>query len=160
MQHRVRRVVTGHDAQGTAVVKSDAQFEMDNINNGEAWFAKLWTTDRMPVDNNDETDGATRTTGLSMDKGTVLRIVDMPPGGRSPMHRTSSIDYGIVLTGEVHLELDQGRTIKLLPGDVVVQRGTIHAWENKTQEFARMAFVLVGAQPVEVNGVPLLPEHR
>jgi quercetin dioxygenase-like cupin family protein len=160
MQHIVRRIVTGHNSTGAAVFKSDTQVPMQNINNGEAWFAKLWTTDRMPADNNDETDGATRPSGLSLANGTVLRVVDMPPGGRSPMHRTSSIDYGIVLQGEVHLELDAGQMVRLLPGDVVVQRGTIHAWLNKTTAMARMVFVLVDAKPFEVNGVPLQSEHR
>lgn len=160
MQHTVRRIVTGHDAQGRAIFKSDTTHEMENINHGEAWFAKLWTTNVMPADNHDETDGAQRESGLSLANGTVLRIVDMPPGGRSPMHRTHSIDYGIVLFGEVHLELDANEVVKLLPGDVVVQRGTIHAWENKTREFARMAFVLVDAKPFMANGAPLPVEHR
>ncbi|MGC3981561.1 MAG: cupin domain-containing protein [Steroidobacteraceae bacterium] len=161
MQHNVRRIVTGHDAQGKAIFKDDTVHEMENINNGEAWFAKLWTTNVMPADdNNSAVDGATRLTGLTMSNGTVLRVVDMPPHGRSPMHRTSSVDYGIVLQGEVHLELDEGKSVKLLPGDVVVQRGTIHAWENKTDQFARMAFVLVDAKPAVVNGVELLPAHH
>lgn len=160
MQHSVRRIVTGHDANGKAIFKDDAVHEMESINNGQAFFAKLWTTDRSPADNNDETDGATRASGLTLHNGSVFRIVDMPPGSRSPMHRTSSVDYGIVLNGEVHLELDEERVVKLMPGDCVVQRGTIHAWENKTTEMARMAFVLVDAKPHTVNGVPLLPDSH
>jgi quercetin dioxygenase-like cupin family protein len=160
MQHTVRRVVTGHTPTGKAIFKSDSFQEMENINSGEAWFAKLWATDAMPADCNDIRDGALLPTGLSLANGTVLRMVDMPPHGRSPMHRTSSIDYGIVVTGEVHLELDDKQVVKLGPGDVVVQRGTIHAWENKTNEFARMIFVLVDAKPFAVDGVPLQPEHH
>ena len=160
MQHSVRRIVTGHNEQGKAIFKSDTMQQMENINNGEAWFAKLWTTDAMPADCNDERDGALTPTGLSLANGTVLRMVDMPPGGRSPMHRTSSIDYGIVVQGEVHLELDDQQVVKLTQGDVVIQRGTIHAWENKTNEFARMIFVLVDAKLFEVNGVPLQPAHH
>jgi quercetin dioxygenase-like cupin family protein len=90
----------------------------------------------------------------------VRRIVDMPPGRRSPMHRTSSLDYGIVISGEVHLELDEGRTVKLVAGDVVVQRGTIHAWDNRSSDFARMAFVLISAAPYLHDGKELAPEHR
>lgn len=160
MQHTVRRIVTGHDARGKAIFRSDATHEMQNINNGEAWFAKLWTTDAMPADCNDERDGALTPTGLALPNGTVLRMVDMPPGGRSPMHRTSSIDYGVVIQGEVHLELDDKQVVKLLPGDVVIQRGTIHAWENRTDQFARMLFVLVDAKPAVVNGEVLLPAHH
>jgi quercetin dioxygenase-like cupin family protein len=64
------------------------------------------------------------------------------PHSASPMHRTESIDYGIVLAGEVQLVLDDSE-VHLKPGDVVVQRGTDHAWENRTDEVARMAFILV-----------------
>jgi quercetin dioxygenase-like cupin family protein len=160
MQHTIRRVVTGHTPAGKAIFNSDACHEMDNINNGEAWFAKLWATDTMPADCNDPRDGALLSSGLSLANGTVLRMVDIPPHGRSPMHRTSSIDYGIVIQGEVHLELDDKQVVKLTQGDVVVQRGTIHAWENKTHEFARMIFVLVDAKPAVVNGEPLLPAHH
>lgn len=157
VQHSVRRVVTGHDADGHAVVRGDSRHEMQIINDGEAWFAKLWTS-AMPADNHDETDGALVASGLTLAGGTVLRIVDMPPGHRSAMHRTSSLDYGIVLSGEVHLELDQGRTVKLCAGDVVVQRGTIHAWENRGGEFARMAFVLISAAAYRHEGRELAPE--
>jgi quercetin dioxygenase-like cupin family protein len=160
MQHTVRRIVTGHDVQGKAIFRNDTVQEMENISNGEAWFAKLWTADAMPADCNDERDGALTTTGLALANGTVLRVVAMPLGGRSPMYRASSIDYGIVVQGEVHLELDDKQVVKLLPGDVVVQRGTIHAWENKTDQFARMIFVLVDARPAVVNGAPLLPAHH
>ena len=159
MQHSVRRVVTGHDADGKAVVRSDARHEMEDINHGEAWFLKLWTS-AMPADNNDGADGALVASGLTLEGGTVLRIVDMPPGQRSPMHRTSSLDYGIVLQGEVPLELDEGRTVKLVVGDVVVQRGTIHAWDNRGSSFARMAFVLISAPAYRHDGRELGPEHR
>jgi quercetin dioxygenase-like cupin family protein len=75
--------------------------------------------------------------------GTIIRVVDLAPGSVSPMHRTESVDYGIVLSGEVHLVLDDGSETRLVAGDVVVQRGTDHAWENRTSAPASMAFVLV-----------------
>jgi quercetin dioxygenase-like cupin family protein len=75
--------------------------------------------------------------------GTVIRIVDLAPRSRSPMHRTQSLDYAIVLSGTASLVLDDGSETVLRPGDVVIQRGTDHAWVNKTDEPARMAFVLV-----------------
>ena len=73
--------------------------------------------------------------------GTIIRIVDLEPGSVSPMHRTESIDYGIVLTGQVHLVLDDGSQTALDPGDVVIQRGTDHAWENRTEKPAQMVFI-------------------
>jgi naringenin degradation protein FdeH len=79
-------------------------------------------------------------------RGTIIRFTDIPASERSPMHRTETIDYGIVLEGEIHvvlhLVLDESE-VRLEAGDVVVQRGTDHAWENRSDRTTRMAFVLV-----------------
>lgn len=152
----VRRVVTGHDAEGRAVFRSDERFEPRVIPSGDAAMALIWTTASVPADNNDETDGRDREAGTTLHNGSVIRIVDMLPGGQSPMHRTNSIDYGIVLAGQVELELDDGATRLLGPGDIVVQRGTIHLWRNPTAtEACRLAFILIEAPPFELNGKPL-----
>ncbi|MBV8747568.1 MAG: cupin domain-containing protein [Xanthobacteraceae bacterium] len=74
---------------------------------------------------------------MTQSDGSVLRIVDIPPSVRSPMHRTSSLDYGLLLSGELSLELDDGAVTDLHPGDVVIQRGTIHAWVNRGKVAAR-----------------------
>ena len=74
--------------------------------------------------------------------GTTLRINELPPGAGSPMHRTQTVDYGIVLDGEVVLVLDDSETV-LRAGDVVVQRGTSHRWENRSDAPARVAFILI-----------------
>ena len=80
----------------------------------------------------------------------------MMPGGVSPMHRTNSIDYGIVLSGEVELELDDGAKTLLGPGDVIVQRGTIHLWRNRTAtDVCRTVFVLTEAAAYRNNGLTL-----
>lgn len=78
--------------------------------------------------------------------GTRVRIVDMPPGACSPMHRTESVDYGVVLTGEITLVLEDGSATTVGPGELVVQRGTDHAWENRSDGWTRMLFVLVGGR--------------
>jgi len=75
------------------------------------------------------------------------------------MHRTDSLDYGIVLEGEIVLELDDGKSVHLKAGDVVVQRGTIHAWVNPTDKPNRMAFILLDAKPATVGGKPLPTVH-
>lgn len=95
--------------------------------------------------------------GLVISSGSVCRIVDMRPGATSPMHRTVSLDYGVVLEGEVELLLDSGETRLLKRGDVAVQRGTNHAWRNVTpgNSWARMLYVLTPAEGVEVGGVKL-----
>jgi len=144
----IRRVVTGHDRDGLAIIQSDTVFEPRPVTGGIASFAKLWTTTTSPADNTDDDDGALRKTGLTCPSGTVLRFVDFGPGKASPMHKTNSIDYGIVIEGEVELRLDSGVATRLKPGDVVVQRGTNHAWVNVGTGWARMAFVLIEAKPL------------
>jgi len=152
MQGRIRRIVTGHNAAGLAVIRRDETIFTQPIPGGEASFARLWTTDTSPADNQDDSDGALLPTGLTCPGGSVLRIVDIPPGQRSPLHRTHSIDYGIVLDGELDMELDGGETVHLAAGDVVIQRGTNHTWVNRGHGMARMAFVLLEARPIEIDG--------
>lgn len=152
----VRRIVTGHDAAGKAVFRSDDLLPVTPIPSGDANFSLIWTTATVPADNNDETDGRLREAGLTLHQGSVIRIVDMLPGGASPMHRSSSIDYGIVLSGSVELELDDGAITTAQAGDIIVQRGTLHLWRNPSEtEICRIAFVLIEAAPVQVNGAPL-----
>lgn len=152
----VRRIVTGHDARGRAVIRSDDRLPVEPIPSGDAAFSLVWTTASVPADNNDETDGRLRDAGLTLQRGSVIRIVDMLPGGQSPFHRSSSIDYGIVLSGAVELELDDGAVATAQAGDIIVQRGTVHLWRNPSaSEVCRIAFVLIEAAPVVVGGVPL-----
>jgi hypothetical protein len=153
-----RRLVTGHDEQGRAVCRSDELLDTRMIPTGEAAFRLAWTTATAPADNTDETDGATRSTGLALKGGSVLRVVDLAPLGRSPMHRTHSLDYGIILRGRVDLELDGGDVLHLHSGDIVVQRGTSHLWFNPSpSEWSRVAFILLDALPVKIRG-EVLPE--
>jgi quercetin dioxygenase-like cupin family protein len=80
----------------------------------------------------------------------------MLPGGSSPMHRSHSIDYGIILSGQLELDLDGGETIALNPGDIVVQRGTNHLWRNPSPtEPCRIAFILIEAKPVVIDGTEI-----
>lgn len=152
----LRRVVTGHDTSGLAIVTHDGVLTGQPIPTGEAIL--VWTTPAMPVDNDDPTDGRDRKVGLTLAGGTVLRIIDLLPGKRSAMHRTSSLDYGIVMSGVVELELDDGHITQVAAGDIIIQRGTIHAWRNpSTDTAARVAFVLIDATPATVNGQALPP---
>lgn len=153
----VQRVVTGHDAAGRAVFKSEDVTPTRIIPSGDAAFMMIWTTATLPADNNDETDGRYRDAGLTVDGGSVIRIVDMLPGKESPMHRTNSIDYGIVIEGEIELELDDGAKKIIRPGGIVVQRGTNHLWRNATDKPCRIAFVLIDAPPYLHDGKPLPP---
>lgn len=152
----VRRVVTGHNEQGRADFHSDKVFEPQPIASGDANFALIWTAPELPVDLNDSVDGRDRDAGLTIKQGSVIRVVDMLPGKASPMHRTSSLDYGIVISGQLELELDDGRKTLLHPGDIVVQRGTMHLWRNPSDsEPCRIVFVLTQAKPVCIDGKAL-----
>jgi quercetin dioxygenase-like cupin family protein len=155
----VQRVVTGHDAQGRAVFKSEDVTPAKLIPSGDASFLLIWTTETVPADNNDETDGRLRDAGLTLNQGSVIRIVDMLPGKESPMHRTNSIDYGIILKGEIELELEDGAKRTVREGGIIIQRGTNHLWRNVTSEPTRIAFILIEA-PAYIHEGAALEEHK
>jgi quercetin dioxygenase-like cupin family protein len=157
MTNGVRRIVTGHDGNGRAIVVRDTVLAASERADAQVRFFKIWTTDRSPADNMDPGDAAERESGLTLAGGSVIRVTDLAPGMRSPMHRTSSVDYGIVLQGEIDLELDDGAVTSVRAGEIVVQRGTIHAWVNNTSDWCRIAFVLIDAVPVVVAGKTLEP---
>ncbi len=139
-----RRVVTGHDDQGTSVFLSDGPPPVSRTAADGAVFHELWSTDATPAPvAPDEPEPTQRDLTVPPGpNGTKLRINDIPPGAGSPMHRTETVDYGIVLSGEITLVLDDSETT-LGPGAVVIQRGTDHRWENRGTEPARVAFVLI-----------------
>ena len=149
-----RRVVTGHDQRGVSVFADDGPVPVVRTAPDGALFYEVWGTAAMPapVSAIEPDPTVPGNTGLSntggaltvppAPNGTKIRINEFPPGVVSPMHRTQSVDYGIVLEGEVVLVLDDSETT-LRPGDVVVQRGTAHRWENRTEATARMAFILI-----------------
>ena len=123
-------------------------------------FDVIYTTSTFPPDLTHDADLAahdgvirSRQLGLVNPNGSVARIVDFSPGAAPLMHRTVSLDYGIVIEGEVEMELDGGVTRVMRRGDVAVQRATNHGWRNRsTTEWARMFFVLQDAGKIEVGG--------
>ena len=147
-----RRVVTGHDDSGRSVFTVDGPVPVARTAPDGALFYEVWATDAMPVPIGGTEPDPTldALTVPPAPGGTKIRINEFPPGVVSPVHRTQSVDYGIVLSGEVVLVLDDAETV-LRAGDVVVQRGTSHRWENRSGGTARMAFILVdGAFTVEL----------
>ena len=140
----IRRVVTGHDAAGRSVIVSDGpapQFHERPI------FAEIWNTTGAPatITAVEEQEPNDRPLQLGPSpNGSIIRVVEMPPGHRSGMHRTRTIDYGIVLHGQLYLVLEDSETL-LQPGDIVIQRGTNHAWDNRSDAPARMVFILIDA---------------
>ena len=151
MALQVRRVVTGHDATGRAIVKIDEIAKNLISSRPGATSSVVWTTEGFPVNNDGEEDEGLRKTGTTLDNGTVFRILQLAPGVSPRNHRTDSIDYAVVMSGEVDMELDD-TTVHLKAGDVLVQRGTIHNWINRGTEPCVIAFVLIAAKPVTAGG--------
>ncbi len=156
MSDVIRRIVTGHNNKGEAIFASDNRYKTVVIPSGDAAMATIWTTASVPADLNDETDGRNRDAGTTLKGGSVIRVVDMLPNASSPMHRTSSIDYGIVISGAIELELDNQVFKTMVAGDIIVQRGTIHKWRNPSSEtICRIVFVLTEAKSYEFDGKAL-----
>lgn len=176
MVWRVRRVVTGHDAKGRSFLLSDglAPNVKEMASMPGLALTDLWETDGAPARNEGAADNADRPVRLEPPKnGTILRIVEFPPdaqwrnradareafgsigAGHAPdrhsadpmMHKTTTVDYIIVLKGEIHAIMDQGETL-LRAGDVLVQRGTNHSWSVRGSEPCIVAAVLVNAAPL------------
>jgi quercetin dioxygenase-like cupin family protein len=151
MAQQFRRVVTGHDATGRAVVMIDEVAANLVSSRPGANACVVWTTEGFPVDNHGAEDQGLRKTGTTLDNGTVFRILELAPGVSPRDHRTDSIDYAVIMSGEVDMELDD-TTIHLKAGDVLVQRGTIHNWVNRGTAPCVIAFVLIAAKPVTAGG--------
>jgi hypothetical protein len=175
MPHRIRRVVTGHDKNGKSLIVMDGKapnvLEMASMP-GVA-LTDLWRTKSSPASNAGNADAATGKIRLEPPaSGTILRIVEFPPdskwrnradakkafasigAGGAPdhdsadamMHATATVDYIIVLKGEIWAILDKGETL-LKQGDVLIQRGTNHSWSVRTKEPCVIAAILIGAKP-------------
>lgn len=159
----VARVITSHDSEGKTIFSSSLPeaLEWQELADG-ARFSLGYATNEFPVELSKDGDVQTYSDylqnlpGIAIPGGTVLRYVDMMPGALSPMHRTMSLDYGVVVEGEVELVLDSGEVRLLKRGDIAVQRGTNHAWRNASKtESARMLYVLQGARPLDIGGKKL-----
>jgi len=148
---KIRRVVTGHDKQGRASVAIDEM--CGNVVSRRPNHAScvVWSTGEFPADNCDPQDGAARQVATTDPGGTVFRVIEYRPGVAPRNHRTESLDYAVVLSGEIDMELD-GSVVHLRAGDVLVQRGTIHNWVNRGTEPCVIAFVLVAAKRMENLG--------
>lgn len=150
--------ITGHNKKNQAILHRTAKPEPHGYDN--FWSTNLYVTKGMPVDLNDDIDLKTSDKvlqsgklGIALSQGTVLRFADFAPGSTGFMHRTSSIDFGIVTEGNVIMKLDDGSETHMTRGDVAVQRATQHQWDNASQtDWARVVFILQDIQPLTVNG--------
>jgi quercetin dioxygenase-like cupin family protein len=151
MTLQMRRVITGHDARGRAIVSIDDIVENPFAGRPGATVYPVWSSEGFPVNNDGRDDEGLRKTGTTLPNGTIFRLLEFAPGLAPRNHRTDSIDYGVILSGEIDMELD-GTSVHLKAGDVFVQRGTIHNWINRGSEGCVIAIVLIAAKSVEVGG--------
>jgi mannose-6-phosphate isomerase-like protein (cupin superfamily) len=154
MSLKIRRVVTGHDNQGRAKVLIDEQVGNVISNRPGANSSVIWSSVGFPVDNDGDHDPSRKQIATTIDNGTVFRIVSFGPGVAPRNHRADSIDYAVVISGEIDMELDVG-SVHLKAGDVLVQRGTTHNWVNKGSAPCVIAFTLVSSKPVTAGGKTL-----
>ncbi len=150
----MRRIITGHDTDGKAIVLIDGEATNKRTSPSGNASTLIWSTDEMPADiaiGDDVEDMGARILGTPPPpNGTRFTVNDILPGATATMHRTESIDYVIVISGTVDMDLDDS-TVTMHAGDIMVQRGTNHAWVNRGTEPARIAFVLVDAKPLGIG---------
>ena len=168
----IRRIVTGDDAQGRSRITEDAPAKSVRTVEARPGYraVNVWRTSETPASVAAEDSTATHKGILPPKNGNILRIIDFPPEPKDPaelkrrldatfggiysdadhdkaarhpgMHRTETVDYAIVLEGEIYAVMDEGETL-MRAGDVLIQRGTNHAWANRSDKTARIAFVLI-----------------
>ena len=143
MTLEVRRVVTGHDKNGKARVIIDEL--SDNVISRRAGQQStvIWATDQTPPNREALNDLSPDVKSTTVANGTVFRVSRFEPGVAPRNHRTASMDYAVVLSGQIDMELDDGEVVTLRAGDVLVQRGTVHNWTNPGTEPCIIAFVLM-----------------
>ena len=154
MSLNIRRVVTGHDDNGKAVVLIDELCRNVISRRERHHSCVVWSTASFPVDNSGSADESSRPASTMPPGGTIFRIIEYGPGVAPRNHRTVTIDYAVVISGEIDMELDDA-VVRLKAGDVLVQRGTIHNWVNNGTQPCVIAFVLIAAQPVVRGGKTL-----
>src|SRR5438093_9037100 len=125
MALQVRRVITGHDANGKAIVKIDEVSKNAASGRPGATACNIWTTEGFPANNDGAADEGLRKVATTLKNGTIFRIIEFAPGLAARNHRTDSIDYIVIISGEIDMELD-GSVVHLEAGHVMVERGTIH----------------------------------
>ncbi|MCB0009923.1 MAG: cupin domain-containing protein [Anaerolineales bacterium] len=143
----MRRIVTGYDDEGKATIAAVNQLAAAAPEGKDSELLYFWRTfggHTVPVPAGDPTEGMTDF--FPPADGTTCIVGLIPPGGQVPLHLTDSTDYGILISGNVWLVMEDGSEVELQPGDCVIQTGGLHAWENRGDTTSTMYFVMVGAE--------------
>ncbi|KAI1410243.1 hypothetical protein F5Y13DRAFT_75564 [Hypoxylon sp. FL1857] len=151
LQTGARVIVTTHKEDGTSVFHSDRVVEpFSPFGPTRSSFNVFDARPSVPVNNQEEPKDLQKTLPRVPQTGITFCITNMAPRHSAPMHRTLSLDYAVVLSGEIVLELDGGEEKTVKAGDVIVQQGVNHAWHNRTDEVCRIAFVMVGSEKIKL----------
>ena len=145
MAANIRRVVTANDNEGKSEVWIDDLAQNVKVSRSGVTGTVVWTTDTVPPDLSGAEDlGDKEVERPPVRRGTIFRIIEFQPGNTTDMHVTQTIDYAIVLKGEIDMRLEKG-AVHLVAGDVIGQRGTLHDWVNTGDEVCVIAFILIDA---------------
>ena len=157
----IRRIVTGHDANGKATVWIEGAATNHKFPDDTMSSTLMWMTDSTPADFTVDEDAGSRVVGTAPPQGgTRFTILELQPGNQyHGQHRTDTVDYCICLSGEIDMLLDD-EVVKLSPGDVLIQRGTRHAWQNRGTQPARVACVLIDGKPKRSDSVSGMQQAR
>ncbi|KAI1386065.1 uncharacterized protein F4822DRAFT_304634 [Hypoxylon trugodes] len=146
-----RVIVTTHNEDGTSVFHSDNVVEpFSPFGPGGSSFSVFDARSTVPVNNQEGPKDLQKILPRVPPAGVTFCITNMAPHHSAPMHRTLSLDYAVVLSGEIVLGLDDGEEKTVKAGDFIVQQGVNHTWHNRTDEVCRIAFVMVGAEKVKL----------
>ncbi|KAK6971728.1 cupin-2 domain-containing protein [Favolaschia claudopus] len=154
-----RLVVTGHTPTGTSIFTSDsilppfAPFGLESSH-----FTTFHASPTVPASNTAPYPTLDAVLPRCPPTGVLFCITDIQPGGSAPMHRTQSIDYAVVLSGEIVLALDGGEEKTVKAGEFMVQRGVNHAWHNRTEEVCRIACVMAGTEKIVLEDGKVLEQ--
>ncbi len=156
-----RRVVTGHDADGKPVVWIDSYATNTKFPSDKISSTMMWSTNASPTQIfGDEDEGARVLGSAPPANGSRFTMMEFQPGNVGHLHRTDTVDYVICLSGEIDMFLDDSRFITLRAGDVLIQRGTNHAWANRSDKPCRLAVVLLDALPKRQGSISGLASAR
>lgn len=158
---RFRRVVTGHDAEGKAEIRIDGTAENLKLPSEKISSTMMWSTAATPTHLlGDEDEGARILGSCPPPGGTRFTMMEFLPGNAAHMHRTDTVDYVICLSGRIDMFIDEARFVTLHAGDVLIQRGTYHAWANRSDAPCRLAVVLIDATPKRKGSISGLTSAR
>lgn len=147
-------MVTGHDSAKVARVLWDGPAANAKHPDPKLTSTLIWCTDEMPADisvgESIEDMGSRQLGTPPPENGTRFTVLDIQPGNSARMHRTETVDYAIVISGELEMQMDNS-SVSLKAGDIVVQRGTNHAWSNRGTKPARLAVILIDAKPLGIG---------